>query len=598
MLIIATAGFVQGDFTLSNIVIDGDDMAKIIDINRRGCPVGWEPPEVAALIESKQRIAMYIGVKSDIFQLGMVLWAIAMQQDEPDIQTRPLTLHFAPVDVPSYYRDLVHICLSDDPKHRRNTSYLLDLFPDLDESPQLAPDDRHLEAGEHQYIDPATAVNREDIERFRRLASPSAEHPNMDIISTGSHTYVNPPTDTSGEAYFFPTRGRSPTRFPLEETEHRHSSHFSPLDVSREADAEDLASPEGEPIVVDVSPERRYLSREAPSTIDVAYAEVGGAVPGIIKPEDDDASIDLNDAARASLEEYRHRHEGLVQELEPAELLSNQVYQPPVGHFDRTEPRPEECAYTTPPHCGAGDDFDLQQSYDDMGETTYFDPIMAVPSHRESVGQGLVTPAPCEVDEFVTPLVDASEQASVLDTGSEMPQQHEGDNLRFAEIADGKILPAHIVLRPAVGELETQRPVQQFHNEVVHAPSAAGAAAVIAGTRSLNLEQNENQEVVPSLSHEFIVGLETELAQAPVDVPEVIYAKPPAEQLVALPARGEDRLRVSEPEVLVLDTINDGEFKVEGRVDSGFASHYDPDSPTTRKMEELRACRKTEPEAA
>lgn len=65
------AGFVQGDFTLSNIVIDADDNAKIIDINRRGCPVGWEPPEVAALIESGQRISMYIGVKSDLFQLGM-----------------------------------------------------------------------------------------------------------------------------------------------------------------------------------------------------------------------------------------------------------------------------------------------------------------------------------------------------------------------------------------------------------------------------------------------------------------------------------------------------------------------------------------------
>src|SRR5580700_9532758 len=91
-LFVLLAGFVQGDFTLSNIVIDADDRAKIIDINRRGCPVGWEPPEVAALIDSKQRISMYIGVKSDIFQLGMVLWAIAMEQDEPEIQPRPLTL--------------------------------------------------------------------------------------------------------------------------------------------------------------------------------------------------------------------------------------------------------------------------------------------------------------------------------------------------------------------------------------------------------------------------------------------------------------------------------------------------------------------------
>src|SRR5699024_4448772 len=70
------AGFVQGDFTLSNIVIDDNDDAKIIDINRRGCPIGWEPPEATPLVDSNQRISMYIGVKSDLYQLGMVLWAL------------------------------------------------------------------------------------------------------------------------------------------------------------------------------------------------------------------------------------------------------------------------------------------------------------------------------------------------------------------------------------------------------------------------------------------------------------------------------------------------------------------------------------------
>ncbi|KAA6414743.1 MAG: kinase domain-containing protein [Lasallia pustulata] len=64
------AGFVQGDFTLSNIVVNDREEAKIIDINRRGCPVGWEPPEITKLIASSQRISMYIGVKSDLFQLG------------------------------------------------------------------------------------------------------------------------------------------------------------------------------------------------------------------------------------------------------------------------------------------------------------------------------------------------------------------------------------------------------------------------------------------------------------------------------------------------------------------------------------------------
>ncbi|RAL17686.1 protein kinase family protein [Aspergillus homomorphus CBS 101889] len=122
------AGYVQGDFTLSNIVVDADDNAKIIDINRRGCPVGWEPPEIAAKIESNQRISMYIGVKTDIFQLGMTLWALAMEEDEPERQPRPLMLG-EDVDVPDYYRRLVSICLSPVPRHRLSAKELLRLFP-------------------------------------------------------------------------------------------------------------------------------------------------------------------------------------------------------------------------------------------------------------------------------------------------------------------------------------------------------------------------------------------------------------------------------------------------------------------------------------
>ncbi|KAG6366404.1 hypothetical protein INS49_000581 [Diaporthe citri] len=97
------SGFVQGDFTLSNIVIDDEDNAKIIDINRRGCPVGWEPPEATPLIDSNQRISMYIGVKSDLYQLGMVLWALAEQEDEPEAHGRPLRLQEG-LDVPEWGR--------------------------------------------------------------------------------------------------------------------------------------------------------------------------------------------------------------------------------------------------------------------------------------------------------------------------------------------------------------------------------------------------------------------------------------------------------------------------------------------------------------
>ena len=123
------AGFVQGDFTLSNIVIDGKDRAKIIDINRRGCPVGWEPPEIGRLIENGQRISMFIGVKSDLFQLGMVLWALAMEEDEPERQTRPLLSHQLPDETPGYYRDLLAICLSSKPADRLSGKDLLHCFP-------------------------------------------------------------------------------------------------------------------------------------------------------------------------------------------------------------------------------------------------------------------------------------------------------------------------------------------------------------------------------------------------------------------------------------------------------------------------------------
>ncbi|KAI1914140.1 hypothetical protein LOZ39_003196 [Ophidiomyces ophidiicola] len=122
------AGFVQGDFTVSNVVVDKHDDAKIIDINRRGCPIGWEPPEFTKKIESKQKISMYIGVKSDLFQLGMTLWAMAMEDDEPGLQPRPLIIP-ADADVPGYFRNVVQICLHPSPQRRLSAKELLVLFP-------------------------------------------------------------------------------------------------------------------------------------------------------------------------------------------------------------------------------------------------------------------------------------------------------------------------------------------------------------------------------------------------------------------------------------------------------------------------------------
>ena len=123
-------GYVQGDFTLSNIVIDSNDDARIIDINRRGCPVGWEPPEFQGLIRSGQRISMYIGIKSDLYQLGMVLWGLAVLDDEPERVFDELTLEGTQCGAPSYLVKWVSSCLSKNPRQRLTAKELLSQLSD------------------------------------------------------------------------------------------------------------------------------------------------------------------------------------------------------------------------------------------------------------------------------------------------------------------------------------------------------------------------------------------------------------------------------------------------------------------------------------
>ena len=180
------AGFVQGDFTLSNIVIDENDEAQIIDINRRGCPVGWESPEMVPLVESGQRLSMYIGVKSDLYQLGMVLWALAMEKDEPERQPRPLALEDAEADVPRYYRDITAICLAEKSKQRLSARDLLALFeaPGLvqeylpvssKETHALSPTSEHWEGSSTLQAEGADIVGESFRERRSRYQQEDRE---------------------------------------------------------------------------------------------------------------------------------------------------------------------------------------------------------------------------------------------------------------------------------------------------------------------------------------------------------------------------------------------------------------------------------------
>ncbi|KAH9821420.1 Protein tyrosine kinase [Teratosphaeria destructans] len=220
------AGFVQGDFTISNVVIDEDDNAQIIDINRRGCPVGWEPPELGKLIESGQRIGMHIGVKTDLYQLGMVLWALAEENDEPERAPRPLRLGR---EVPSYYRQVVDTCLSSRVQDRLPAAKLLRSFPPsagkapstgsrsvdfLDDRIQVSDNSvSTAHRSDKEYIDPSMAVTIDEV-RTRRRTSGATD------FTSGQVTYVDPDSNAaSTDCNFDPSeswdltnhrRGRSP----------------------------------------------------------------------------------------------------------------------------------------------------------------------------------------------------------------------------------------------------------------------------------------------------------------------------------------------------------------------------------------------------
>lgn len=216
-------GYVQGDFTLSNIVVDGANDAKIIDINRRGCPVGWEPPEIAKKIASNQRISMYIGEKSDIYQLGMTLWALAMDDDEPERHDPPLSVDVFPDEIPEWYRNVVRICLAPKPRDRLSATDLVRHFPPIPHrQPSVMFEARpslSVRTNSKQYIDPATAVERDDIQRYR--TDPSNEE---GLAWTPTSSYNNPsytyPRSSnyeaeSGSSYMERPRGRSPPASPF-----------------------------------------------------------------------------------------------------------------------------------------------------------------------------------------------------------------------------------------------------------------------------------------------------------------------------------------------------------------------------------------------
>jgi Protein tyrosine and serine/threonine kinase len=125
-------GLVKGRITLSDIGIDGNDNARILTgVNSKPHWLKhWKPPEIAGLRQGDGRTsALHCTTQSDVYQLGMNLWALGTQDPDPELQ--PRSLFFTPAqeaEIPSWYRNLVLSCLAEDPGSRPSASELLGQF--------------------------------------------------------------------------------------------------------------------------------------------------------------------------------------------------------------------------------------------------------------------------------------------------------------------------------------------------------------------------------------------------------------------------------------------------------------------------------------
>jgi serine/threonine protein kinase len=118
-------GWIHGSLMLDHVIVDEKGTARIIGFDRHHREHrGWDAPEYAAC-----PIPGHAGVKTDIFQLGMILWALAMDDHEPERHSRPLSLEFS-AEIPDLYQAAVGLCLSSRVPDRPSTETLIYMLAD------------------------------------------------------------------------------------------------------------------------------------------------------------------------------------------------------------------------------------------------------------------------------------------------------------------------------------------------------------------------------------------------------------------------------------------------------------------------------------
>ena len=185
----------------------------------------------------------------------MTLWALAMDDDEPERHVPPLSVEEFPSEVPEWYEEIVRICLSPRPRDRLSAKELVDLFPEA--TSKSCEDTRPHQRPALQvrtmkkYIDPADAVERDDI---LRLGTNLQDH-EVDLYSPKSsrddYTFTYPKSsnyefesDLSG--YDRPRGRRPPSNYA-----HLGSNESHHWEVE---DERPIPQEEFEPNIVAISP--------------------------------------------------------------------------------------------------------------------------------------------------------------------------------------------------------------------------------------------------------------------------------------------------------------------------------------------------------
>ena len=165
-------GFVSGMLCAYRmpVIIDKLDCVQLWAFKRKfavGRKIGYYyPPEFQDLREASSATSEAecpnSTSKTDIFHLGLLLWALAscrpLSQSlvctksecrqatscQNESHSRPITLPYLPAHVPQYYKDIVNACVAENPEDRPAARDLLAMFPAKVE-PQAAPSNFSLD---------------------------------------------------------------------------------------------------------------------------------------------------------------------------------------------------------------------------------------------------------------------------------------------------------------------------------------------------------------------------------------------------------------------------------------------------------------------